>query len=425
MSGTLKKELTLTSLILYGVGIILGAGVYALIGAGAGLAGNMLWLAFLLGAVIATFTGLSYAELAGMFQKEAAEYVYTKKAFRKEWLSFLVGWVLIGASIISAAVVALAFGGYLSYLIGGDTVIFAVLLIGILSILNYIGIKESAFFNNFASIIEAGGLLLVVGIGLLFGGNTSVDYFELPPLEFAGIISAISVIYFAFIGFENIANISEEAKDGRRIVPKAIIISLAISSFLYMLLSFAVLQLISWEELASSPAPLTAAVERAVPAFGIVISIIALFATSNTVLIILISASRILYGISSQGSLPALYSAISKRGTPYVAIIFAGIAAALAAMYGDIKAVAQLTDLGIFIAYFFVNIALIQLRISGKTGSTFRSPSIGNIPVLAVIGAVSSLFMLLYFEVSTWIIQLGIIFAGAAVFIAYIKRRKK
>ncbi|MBI2079793.1 amino acid permease, partial [Candidatus Micrarchaeota archaeon] len=302
----LKKELTLITLVLYGVGIILGAGIYALIGTGASLAGNMLWLAFALATILAVFTGLSYAELSSMFPKEAAEYVYTKKAFGIESLSFILSWTMVIIGIISAAVVALAFGGYLSYMLGGDANLYAAGLIILLSALNYIGIKESVLFNNFASVIEALGLVAVIIIGFFLSGNTisELNLTELPPAGFHGIFSAIGVIFFAFIGFEYIANISEEVKDSKTVVPQAVIISLVISSVLYILLSIAILLLVPWEELASSPAPLTSAVGKSIPNASIIISIIALFATSNTVLIILIGSSRILYGMSSNKSLP-------------------------------------------------------------------------------------------------------------------------
>lgn len=419
----LKKELNLLTLTLYGVGVILGAGIYALIASGAAFAGNMIWFSFLIAMFIAVFTGLSYAELTSMFPKEAAEYVYTKHAFRKERLSFLVGWILVATGIVSVAVVALAFGGYLSHMIGGSATVYAVILIALLSVLNYIGIKESSYFNDFASVIEVVGLIIVIILGLFFSNNIHpVNLFELPPTGFPGIFYAVGIIFFAFIGFEYIANISEEVKDNKNTVPKAIILSIVISSLLYVLLCISVLNLISWQELASSKAPLTIAVQKIIPYAGILISVIALFATSNTVLIMLIGASRILYGISRQGSLPKIYSAISKRGTPYVSIALAGIAAITVALYGDIKLVAQLTDIGIFIVYFFVNVSLIALR-SSPYKRKFTSPTFLGVPVFAFLGALASLLMLLYFDFPIWVIEFGIIILGFIVFTVYKKSR--
>ncbi|MEK6901832.1 MAG: amino acid permease, partial [Nanoarchaeota archaeon] len=141
---TLKRNIGLLEATFYGMGIILGAGIYAIIGVGAGVAGNALWLSFLIGAIVAAFTGLSYAELASMYPKEAAEYEYTKHAFGKRGLSFVIEWVMFFTVVVSATTVALGFAGYFSVLVGGDILIIAAVLLILLSLLNYWGIKESA-----------------------------------------------------------------------------------------------------------------------------------------------------------------------------------------------------------------------------------------------------------------------------------------
>src|SRR3989338_9452863 len=161
----LKKEIGLFEAILYGVGIILGAGIYALIGKGAGIAGNALWLSFLIGAVIATFTGFSYAELSSMYPKEAAEFVYTKHAFRRKILPFIVEWIMLFTVTISAATVALGFAGYWSFLFGGNIALIALMLIIAMSLINYFGIKESAKYNDISTIIETFGLVAIIALG--------------------------------------------------------------------------------------------------------------------------------------------------------------------------------------------------------------------------------------------------------------------
>ncbi len=425
----LKKELNLLTLTLYGVGIILGAGIYALVGTAAGLAENMLWLPFVLASLLAVFTGLSYAELSGIFQKEAAEYAYTKTAFKKEWLAFMTDWLLVVAGVVSAAVVALAFGGYLSHLVGGSTTIYAMLLIALMSAINYIGIRESSSYNNISSIIEAGGLILVIIIGLFFGSPETVgtDLLQPPSTGLTGIFTAVGIIFFAFVGFEYMANVSEEVKSARKIVPKAIILALAISSLLYILLSISILNLASWQELAASPAPLTTAVAKVIPDFGLAISIIALFATSNTVLIILVGSSRILYGLSRQGSLPSICSVLSSRGTPYASVAAVAIVAVLSTAYGDIKSIAQLTDLGVFIVYLLVNISLIKLRSSGfrSLHNSFRGPDLSGVPILPVLGAITSIFMMFYFDIHVWAAQIAIVLLGFVVFEAYKSSSKR
>ncbi|MBU0528090.1 amino acid permease [Candidatus Micrarchaeota archaeon] len=411
----LKRELGLVSTILYGVGIILGAGIYALIGVGAGLAGNMLWLAFLVSAIIAIFTGLSYAELSSLFPKAAAEYHYTKKAFGFETFSFAIGWILVVGTVIAASTVSLGFAGYFVNMFGGDKVIVAAGLIFLMSALNYVGIRESAKFNNFASIIEASGLILVVVVWFLFPPEVPGDLLQLPETGIAGIMGAIGVIFFAYIGFENIANLAEEVKDSRRNIPLALIISLVISTVLYILVSMAAVSEVGSQALSESDAPLTMVVTRGLGEYASILSVIALFATGNTVLIFLIAASRILYGMSKGKSLPAFLSKTDSHGTPMYAILAAAIAASVIAFSGDIKTIAQLTDLGVFIAYAAVNAALIALA-GRKLKRPFTSPRLFGIPVLAWFGIASSLFMLITFELNLWLLEIAIILVGFIFF---------
>ncbi|MEW6748926.1 MAG: amino acid permease [Candidatus Micrarchaeota archaeon] len=413
----LKKELGLLSTTLYGIGVILGAGIYALIAVGAGLAGNMLWLAFLLSAVIAVFTGMSYAELSGMFPKEAAEYNYTRKAFGRETFSFVVGWVLAIGTVIAASTVALAFGGYLSALSGIEPKIGAVALIGAMTLLNYVGIKESARFNAVATIIEAIGLVIVIIAGFLAAPAVEADFLELPSGGIHGILAAISVIFFAYIGFENLANISEEVKESRKTVPKALVLSLAISTILYILVALAAVRELGWETLSQSQAPLTLVVSRLLGDYAHVLSYIALFATANTVLMFLIASSRIIYGMSEGGSLHRSLSSVGGRGTPYLSVAAIGILSALIASAWDLKTVAQLADLAVFLAYLAVNASLIWLAArSVKDKGGFVSPRFMGTPVLAWLGAISAIFMLLFFDPGLWLMQGAIMAAGLALF---------
>ena len=163
----LKRELGLIDAVFYGIGMILGAGIYVLIALGAGLAGDMLWFPFLISAAIAFFTALSYAELSSMFHKDAAEYNYTRKAFKSETLSFAIGWILVAGMIIAAATVALGFGGYLYSLTGVQPQLAALVLVCLASLINYIGILGSSGFNIVATSIEILGLVMVIAAALV------------------------------------------------------------------------------------------------------------------------------------------------------------------------------------------------------------------------------------------------------------------
>ncbi len=412
----LKKELGLFELTLYGVGIILGAGIYALIGEGAGIAGNALWISFVIAAIIAAFTGLSYAELTSRYPKEAAEYNYTKKAFNRASLSFMVGWIMIIATIVSASVVALGFANYFYALFGIDKLLIAALLIISLSFVNYIGIKDSARFNIISTLIESAGLFIVIIAGIFFAYSSgiTVNFFEVPSsIGIAGILSATALIFFAYIGFEDVANVAEETKNAKKIVPKALVLSITISTILYILVAVLSINTIGWEALSQSHAPLSDVVGSVVPNSQFLFSIIALFATANTVLILLIVASRIFCGMARDRSLPSRLSVIGQRGTPYVAIIFVMFLALFMFLIGNIKTIAMLTDVGIFVVYFFVNASLLALRYKSPAKTGFRAPiNIGKFPVLAFLGCLTSIFMLFYFDAAIIAMEAIVILIG-------------
>ena len=272
----LKKEIGLFGATAYGVGLILGAGIYALIGEAAGLAGNALWISFLLGAFISSFTGLSYAELSAMFPRAAAEYVYSKKATEQEFPAFLIGWIEMFAEIVAVAAVALGFAGYFRSFLDLPTVLIAIPLILLLSLLNFCGIKESSRFNILFTLVEALGLILVVALAVFFGDIPKTNYLEISTV--GGIFSATALIFFAYLGFEDVVNMAEETKNPTKNVPRALILSILISTILYALVSVSVVSLVSWKALGASEAPLAFAASKALGkgAFT-VLSFIALF----------------------------------------------------------------------------------------------------------------------------------------------------
>jgi APA family basic amino acid/polyamine antiporter len=416
-SIALKREIGLIGAVAYGVGIIVGAGVYALIGKAAGQAGNSVWLSFILAAIVASFTGLSYAELSSMFPVSGAEYVYVEKAFKSDFWAFIIGWLVFLSGVISSSTVALGFGGYLMPYIGISETLAAIILIILLSLVNFWGIKESVRVNIILTLMEVSGLILVILFGVEFFG--SVNYSE-APLGFRGIVSGAALIFFAFIGFESLAKMGEETKDPERTIPRALIIALIISTILYVLVALSVVSIIPYGQLASSTSPLAdVALKAQGPQAYLILSIIALFATSNTVLIILISTSRIAYGMARESSLPRILSKVHKKtGTPWIAILFTMLISSLFTLLGDIELVANVTNFTTFLVFFSVNLALISLRFK-KAGKkeAFRSPlTIMNLPILAVFGALSSLMMLLQFELTVVIIAFLTMGLGAILY---------
>ncbi len=418
MPLTLKRNLTLFDATIYGVGIILGAGIYALIGQAAGIAGSAVWLAFVFGAILAAITGLSYAELTSMYPKEAAEYVYTKKAFHSKSLSFLIGWLIIITGIVAAAAVAIGFGGYLENLTGINPFISAAVLVAALSFLNFWGIKESSRANIVFTIVELGGLLLIIALGFTFGDVSSVNLFE-SPAGFTSIFAAAALIFFAYIGFEDVANIAEEVKDPTRNVPRALIYSIIISTIVYILVAIAVVALVPWQTLAASAAPLATAAEGAFPGAGFVLSIIALFATANTVLIILIVQSRMTFGMARDDSLPHVLSRLhKKRRTPWLAILLSMMVVLGFIAIKNIRTVAEVANFGVFITFIAVNASLIALRFKApKARRRFRVPlNIGKFPILPVFGVIVSAAMLLKLSPESYYIGIAVILAGLVVY---------
>ena len=421
----LKRGMGLFHLTMYGIGLILGAGIYVLIGEAAGFAGDSVWIAFVLGSIVALFAGLSYAELSSIFPKAAAEYTFVKNAFKNNFFAFIIGWLTAITSMITAATVALGFGGYFSEFLNIPIVISAIALIGILSIVNFIGIKESSWTNTVFTIIEAAGLILIIIIGFTISEPESVNYFE-SPTGFSGIVIAFVLIFFAFIGFEDIANIAEEVRNPKKVIPRAIILAVMISGIIYVLVSLAVVRVINWEDLSSSAAPLADVAKRGLGVQDhIIFSGIALFAITNTVLITLVAGSRMIYGMAREKSFPPILAKVhSKTKTPWLAIIVIMLTAIGFSIIGDIVIVANITVFAVIITFGAVNLSVIVLRYTEPDiERKFRIPiNIGKFPVLPMVGLGISVYMAIQFQIQVVLVGLVIIGIGAIFYPLYKKR---
>jgi len=392
---SLKRELGVFSVTVAGIGIILGAGIYALIGLGAGETGNTIWLSFLISAIVAAFTGLSYAELSSIFKGDAGEYDYIKRSFGSKLASF-VSLLIIFTGIVTAATVALGFAGYLSSLISIKYLYAGLGIIVLMTFLNYFGIKDSNRFNLIATSIEFLGLILIIFLGIPYFGK--VDLLEMPN-GFYGVLKAGALLFFAFMGFETIIKLSDEAKNPQKTIPKAIVLSVLITTIVYILVSIAAVSILSASEIAGSKSPLAdvAASVFGNPAF-IVLAVIALFSTSNTILLTMLTTSRMIYGMSERGSLHRIFSKVSvKRRTPYIAVFVTGFITLLIAFFEDIGFIADLTTALLFATFALVNLSVIVLRYKMDNKRKFKMPfNIGKFPVLALLGIISSLGMLVF-----------------------------
>ncbi len=394
----LKRELGLLEVTLSGIGIILGAGIYALIGKAAALAGNSVWLSFAIASLIAVFTGLSYAELSSMFPKASAEHEYVRNAFGKK-LAFVIGWLIILSGVIGAATVALGFGGYFNAFFKVPVIPSAIVLIVALSFLLFYGIKETARFVMIATLIETAGLVIVIFIGLPYLGK--VDYFEM-PYGWTGVFQASALVFFAYTGFESIVKLSEETKSPEKTIPKGLMLAIVVSIFLYVTVAVSAVSVMGWERLSTSDAPFA---DLAFFAFGsnafILLTAIALFATANTVLMMMLGSSRIIYGMADSRTLPAILASVhTSRRTPWTAILVTMAVSILFIFAGDIAFVANVDNFTLFVTFFIINTALIFLRYKEPgMKRPFKVPlNAGRLPLLPFLGMLSCVFMLAQLE---------------------------
>jgi len=433
MALKLKRTLSLFEATFYGVGIIVGAGIYALLGEATNVAGNAVWISFLIGAAISAFTGLSYAELSAMYPKAAAEYVYIKKAYASKFLAFMIGWLIIFTGVVSVATVALGFSGYFASIVKNFypmsipdntfTISAATILIIALSYISFLGIKESSRVNIVTTGIEIAGLVIIILLGL--GSYGSVNYFEMPH-GFSGVLVASTLVFFAYIGFEDIANISEETKNPKKVLPRALMFAIVITAILYLLTSISAISLVNWQELGKSTNPLALVASKKLGSGAyFLLSFIALFATSSTVLIILIVVARMMYGMADHHALPHKLASIHhKRRTPWIASLVVMSLSIIFVLGGKIETVASITSLGAFITFITVNLSLIWLRFTHpKIPRPFKVPlNIGRFPILPFLGSIFSVFMIFQFEWNIVIVGIAILIVGAAVY--YLRKNK-
>jgi APA family basic amino acid/polyamine antiporter len=392
----LRRSLGLWALVFYGVGDILGAGIYALVGKVAGVAGPAAWVAFGVALLVAGLTALTYAELGGRFPRSAGESFFTERAFGRPGLALLVGWVVLCSGVLSLATVSVAFGGYMTgffpRLPPRVTVVFILLL---LSAINFRGMRESSATNIVMTMIELTGLLIVVVAGSLFlqrsAERSVVDTLEAShEIGWMAIARGGALAFFAFIGFEDMVNVAEEVKDPERNMPRAILIALAVTGFVYLLVVLVSTSIMTPPELENSKAPLLAVVRRSTDAIpDRVFVLIALFAVANTGLLNFIMGSRLIYGMARQGLLPAALGRIHpERRTPHVAIV-AVLAVALAlALSGTLTYLAGTTSLLLLGVFFTLHLSLIVIKSRDKARPrTFCAPK--AIPVLGALSCIA------------------------------------
>ncbi|MDD3492015.1 MAG: amino acid permease [Candidatus Thermoplasmatota archaeon] len=421
----LERSLSLWEVTLMSVGIILGAGIYVLIGRAAGLAGNAVWLSFVIAAIVASFTGLSYAELSSRFPDAGAEYVYVRRSFGRH-PAWLVGWLIIAGSVIGGATVAMGFANYFAGLFGTAVLPVAFGALLICGVIVVAGIQETAFFTIIITLIETAGLVIIMAIGLPHLGNPA-DYAQMAQ-GIEGVLKAGVLIFFSYLGFESIARLAEETEQPQKNIPRAILLSIAITTVIYILVGIAAVSVVSPAQLAESGSPLAEIAETWLGQKSfLLLSLIALLSTFNTVLVMLLSASRLVYGIADENALPTIFSTVSARTrTPWVATVAVTAGALLFLSLGDLEMVANLTNFTIFAVFIAVNSALIYFRLNRPTREGFRVPgSLGRVPVIPVLGILASVFMIANLSPEVLLLGGGLIVVGLLVQLAMDRQKNK
>ncbi|MES2476614.1 MAG: APC family permease [Verrucomicrobiota bacterium] len=393
----LQPALGRWQILFYGLGSMLGAGIYALVGRAAESLGNAIWLAFLAAMVAALLTGLSYACVGGRYAKAGGAAYVTHRALRKPALSYVVGIAVMMSGLTSMATGAQAIAENLEKALGMalPVKLVAIGLVFLIGCVIWRGIRESMWANIVCTVVEAAGLLFIIAVGMRFWGG--VNYLETPGDAGGGIGSGITLalvlqgavlMFFSFIGFEDILNVSEEVKNPKKDIPFGLIGAMILATLIYMAVAITAVSVLPWQELAASKTPLMEVAHRAAPWFGGIDRVylgITIFAIGNTALLNYLMGSRLLYGMSRQGLMPAALGKLNaKRGTPQLAILVLFGIVSLLILSGGVKPLAEATVLLLLSVFTLVNLSLIVLkRREGEPSDGFDVPLL--VPILGAL----------------------------------------
>jgi basic amino acid/polyamine antiporter, APA family len=408
----LRRAITPGLLLLFIVGDILGGGIYALVGEVGAETGGAIWAAFMLALVSAAFTAGSYAELVSKYPHAGGAGLYVHRAFKSPFLSFIVAFAVVASGIASASALSRGFGGdYLSEFVDIKVAVTAVILLALIAAVNFRGIAESVKLNVGFTLVEIGGLLLIVLIAVVAVGQGDADVgrafeFKEGSSIFAATLAGAALAFYALIGFEDSVNVAEEAQDPTRVYPRVLFGGLLIAGVLYLLVTIGASVVVPTSDLAGSSGPLLEVVKQG--PLGIdtkVFSAIGLLALANGALINMIMASRLLYGMAEEGVVPKFLGSVHPgRRTPWAAILFTTAIAVVLVITANLEKLADTTVALLVVVFAIVNGTVLYLRRDEVEHDHFRVPS-----VIPVIGIGISLALLTQIE--------GEVFARAGILV--------
>ncbi len=391
----LKRSLGLPLLTLYGLGTLVGGGFYALVGKVAGEAGMTAPISFLLAAIVAGFSALSFGELSARYPFSAGESHYVHEAFGRRWLSVTVGWLVIATGIVSAAMLANAFVGFFQDVASVPTPVGIVCLVVFLGAIAIWGIRQAALFAVAITFIEVGGLVFVMFAGRHHLLTLPQRWSELlPPVvwhPWPGILVGAFLAFYSLIGFEDMVNLAEEVRNPRRNLPRAILLALGMTTLLYVAVSTVSVLALPPEALAQSRTPLAAVLRQSGYESTLAMSVVSMLAGINGALVQMIMASRIVYGMAGKDMAPRYFAAVAaKTQTPVRASVLIIAFVMVFAMWLPLVALARLTSGIILVVFSLVNLSLVRLKMStpepeGPTWPVWV-PATGLLLSLALLG---------------------------------------
>jgi basic amino acid/polyamine antiporter, APA family len=432
----LKRVMGPWLLLLFIVGDILGTGIYALTGQVAKQVGGVVWLPFLVAFVVALITAFSYLELVTKYPKAAGAALYTHRAFGIHFITFIVAFAVMCSGITSASTASRAFAANLSQAFDlglGKGMAITWIGLGFMALVaavNLRGVGESVKANVVLTCVELTGLLIIIFIGLSAilagqGDVSRVTEFKAAPDGgmFWPVIAATTLAFFAMVGFEDSVNMAEECKDPIRHFPKVLLAGLLITGTIYVLVSVSAITLVSPEQLGEGETPLLKVVAAGAPNFPLwIFGFITMFAVANSALINMLMASRLVYGMSREGVLPAALGRVhASRRTPYIAIGFTTLLAfGLITFVGEVPALGGTTALLLLCVFTVVNVAVLVLRRETVAHRHFKAPTL-----LPVIGAVCCAFLAgpwtgrnpVQYEIAGVLLGIGVVLWGVTVLV--------
>ncbi|MER6998675.1 APC family permease [Streptomyces sp. NPDC000410] len=396
---SLKRAIGPKLMILFVIGDILGTGIYAATGKVAGKVGGALWLPFVIGFVVAILTAASYVELVGKYPKAAGAALYTQKAFKLPFLTFIIAFMVMCSGLSSASAAARAFSGYFEEFSSAvPPTLIAIVFILALAALALRGVSESVKTNMVLTIVELTGLVVILAIGVWAvltgaGEPSRLGEFQAEGTGYAlltSVLGATALGFFAFVGFEDSVNMAEETQDPVRTFPRAIFTGVAVTGTIYVLVALVCSLLVPYQLLEKSSGPLLEVVKVGGVAFPPkLFALIALFAVTNSALINIMMASRLCYGLANEKVLPpGMGKVLRNRRTPIAGIIFVTLLAIGLVSTGEIAGLGDTTAFLLLCVFAVVNVAVLVLRKSPVDHAHFRTPT-----ALPVLGAITSVIL--------------------------------